>query len=62
MTNHKAGFRINIPRDLNLHDSHLRFFSVNPSKNIYEILINPPLVPQVEQIFDEAIRNQPSQK
>jgi alginate O-acetyltransferase complex protein AlgJ len=56
MTDHKAGFRITVPNDLDLRDPNrrLRFFSTNASNKIYELAINPPLLPGLVQLFKEA--------
>jgi alginate O-acetyltransferase complex protein AlgJ len=59
MTDHKAGFRISVPRDLNLRDpsQRLRFFSTNPSHKIYEIMIYAPVLPRIEEIFKRRVTN-----
>ena len=46
-------FRITVPSDTNIHapDHRLRFFSLNPSNKVYEVVIHPPLLPEVEAIF-----------
>jgi alginate O-acetyltransferase complex protein AlgJ len=58
MSDQKAGFRITVPNGLDLRDPNrrLRFFSTNASNKIYELAINPPLVPGLAQLFKEASR------
>jgi hypothetical protein len=56
MTDHKAGFRITVPDDLDLRDPNrrLRFFSTNAGNKIHELAVNPPILPGLEQLFKEA--------
>jgi hypothetical protein len=56
MTDHKAGFRIAVPGDLDLRDPNrrLRFFSTNANNTIYELAVHPPLLSGLEQLFNET--------
>jgi hypothetical protein len=56
MTDHKAGFRIAVPGELDLRDPNrrLRFFSTSAGNKIYELAINLPLLPGLEQLFKDA--------
>jgi len=56
MADHKAGFRIAVPGELDLRDPNrrLRFFSTNAGNKIYELAVNPPLLSGLRQLFKEA--------
>ena len=53
MTNRMAGFQIVVARDVKVPSTNrrLRFFSINPGNRVYELNINPPMLPKIEEIF-----------
>ncbi len=53
MANQMAGFQVVVARDVKVPSTNrrLRFFSINPGNRVYELNINPPLLPKVEEIF-----------
>lgn len=57
MTDHKMGFAVAIPTGIDLREAghRLRFFTTNPSGNLYELKVNPPLFPEIEKIVSGTV-------
>jgi alginate O-acetyltransferase complex protein AlgJ len=57
MTNQIAGFQVVVARDVKIQSTNrrLRFFSINPGNRVYELNINPPLLPRIEEIFKNGL-------
>lgn len=56
MANQMAGFQIVVARDVKVPSTNrrLRFFSINPDNRVYELNINPPLLPRIKEIFQTS--------
>jgi len=53
MANQMAGFQVVVAHDVKVPSTNrrLRFFSINQGNRVYELNINPPLLPRTEEIF-----------